>query len=109
MSKFSELAQILEDILGAAVKLVDGITAIKNLISSEDKPATEIKKVEVPQIEKKQVTLEEVRTVLAELSRNGNTQEVKELLRKYGAEKLSLIKPEDYEALLKDAEEIKNA
>ena len=53
--------------------------------------------------------LEDVRAVLADISRSGKTQQMKVLLAKYGAMKLSEVKPEDYTALLKDAEEITNA
>lgn len=64
-------------------------------------------------VEKKEVkpalTLEEVRTVLAEKSRNGFTKEIKELLKKYGVSKLSEVDPKNYEALLKDTEELNNA
>lgn len=55
------------------------------------------------------LTLKEVRTVLAEKSRNGFTAEIKELLKKYGASKLSEVDPKNYEALLKDTEELNNA
>lgn len=55
------------------------------------------------------LTLEEVRTVLAEKSRNGFTAEIKELLKKYGASKLSEVDSKDYEALLKDTEVLNNA
>jgi hypothetical protein len=49
-----------------------------------------------------------VRAVLAEKSRAGHTAEVRELLQKYGADKLSAVDPANYEALLKDAEVIGN-
>lgn len=49
-------------------------------------------------------TLTEVRGILAEKSRSGKTAQVKELLIKHGAEKLSDIKPEEYLALLADVE-----
>lgn len=69
----------------------DDSTAVEN---SEMKPA---------------LTLEEVRTVLAEKSRNGFTSEIKNLLKKYGASKLSEVDSKNYEALLKDTEELNNA
>lgn len=50
------------------------------------------------------LTLEQVRAVLAEKSRAGHTAEVKALLLKHGADKLSDIDPEHYAALLADAE-----
>ena len=54
------------------------------------------------------ITLEEVRTVLAELSRDGKTREVKELLKKHGANKLSEVNPDEWEALLEEAAEIRH-
>lgn len=54
--------------------------------------------------EEKAPTLEEVRAVLAEKSRAGHTAEVKELLEKHGAPKLSGIDPAEYPALLAEVE-----
>ena len=51
-----------------------------------------------------QVTLEEVRAVLAEKSAAGHTAEVRKLLQEFGADKLSAVKPEDYAALKSKAE-----
>ena len=51
-------------------------------------------------------TLEEVRTVLAELSRNGLTAQVRELLQKHGADRLSKVNPAEYAAILKEAESL---
>ena len=42
--------------------------------------------------------------MLAAKSQDGKTKEVKALLMKYDAGKLSGVKPEDYAALLKEAE-----
>ena len=60
-----------------------------------------------PVAEQKQeikISIEDVRAVLAEKSQQGKTREVKALLMKYDAGKLSGVKPEDYEDLLKEAE-----
>lgn len=57
-----------------------------------------------PAPEEKPLTLEEVRMVLAEKSRAGHTAEVRALLVKHGAEKLSDIDPARYPVLLADAE-----
>lgn len=57
-----------------------------------------------PDAEMPSITLEQVRAVLAEKSRSGHTAEVKELLTKYGADKLSEIDPSKYPELLADAE-----
>ena len=55
------------------------------------------------------IKLEDVRTVLAEISRSGKTAQMKELLGRFGAAKLSDVKAEDYPALLEAAKEVKNA
>ncbi len=54
--------------------------------------------------EEKLLTLEEVRAVLADKSRSGHTEEVRGLLAKHGADKLSEIDPAEYPALLAEAE-----
>lgn len=70
--------------------------------------AREEEKEQVKVETKKVLTLEEVRPILANLSRDGHTAEIKALLTKYGANKLSEINPDDYEALLNDAKELGN-
>jgi hypothetical protein len=57
--------------------------------------------------EKKPISLEQVRAVLAEKSHNGFTAEVRGLLEKHGAKKLSEIDPANYVALIRDAEELR--
>ncbi|MBT9142480.1 MAG: hypothetical protein DDT29_00874 [Dehalococcoidia bacterium] len=56
----------------------------------------------------KPITLEQVRAVLAEKSRDGHTAKVRELLEKHGAAKLSEIDPSEYPALLAEAEALGN-
>lgn len=57
--------------------------------------------------ETKKVSLEDVRAVLAKLSQLGKTAEVKKLIVKHGAQKLSDIPESEYESLLHEAEGIK--
>ena len=71
--------------------------AAKNTAKKEAKAAKQ-------EPEEKPLTLEEVRAVLAEKSRSGHTEEVRELLNKHGADKLSEIDPAEYAALLAEAE-----
>lgn len=54
--------------------------------------------------EEKPLKLEDVRAVLADKSRKGHTAEVKALLVKHGADKLSDVAPEECASLLADAE-----
>jgi hypothetical protein len=105
MLNIKEIAAELDNILEAATNFINSLKNIKDNIASDGTKPEEQKSVEAP-AQKKEITLAEVRTVLAELSRNDHTKEVKDLLRKYGAEKLSLINPKHYEALLNDAKEI---
>ena len=56
-----------------------------------------------------QLTLEQVRAALADKSRKGHTAEIRALLQKYGAAKLSGIDPANYKALLADAEGLTDA
>lgn len=74
-----------------------GKAAAKNTAKKEAKAAKQ-------EPEEKPLTLEEVRAVLAEKSRSGHTEEVRELLAKHGADKLSEIDPAEYPALLAEAE-----
>ena len=53
---------------------------------------------------KKEVTVEDIRAVLAQKSQDGRTKEIKTLLGKFGAVKLSAVEPEDYPALLQEAQ-----
>ena len=74
-----------------------GKAAAKNTAKKDTKAAKQ-------EPDEKPLTLEEVRAVLAEKSRSGHTEEVRELLNKHGADKLSEIDPAEYPALLAEAE-----
>ena len=62
-----------------------------------------------PEEEKKPVTFEELRRILSEKTRAGYTEDIRVAIQSLGADKLSEIKPEDYEKLLKEVEAIGNA
>lgn len=98
----SENAKKIADTFQRGIKAID-------VLLGEDAPKVIEEKTEVieePKKDDKPISLEDVRKVLANLSRNGKTKEVKALLQKYGADKLSVINKDDYPALLKDAEEL---
>ena len=59
---------------------------------------------EQPTPEQQTVTFVQLRSRLSEISRSGKTAEVKELIAKYGASKLSDIAESDYAAVLAEAE-----
>ncbi|WP_034652397.1 hypothetical protein [Corynebacterium vitaeruminis] len=56
-----------------------------------------------------QVSLEQVRTVLARLSQAGHTAQVRELIQAAGANKLSEVDPSKFGQLLEQAEAIADA
>lgn len=83
-------------------KLAAGYRALANESTTDGQAP--VQKVETGENQKPQITIEEVRAVLAAKSQEGKTREVKALLMKYDAGKLSGVKPEDYASLLKEAE-----
>ena len=85
------------------VKDLEMLTShLKELLES-----AEDAKVEKPRAEpSKKIGLEDVMAVLAKLSQHGKTAEVKYLITKYGATKLSDVDEDKYKDLLKDAEGI---
>jgi hypothetical protein len=56
-----------------------------------------------PKPEPKALTLVEVRSVLADKSRDGHTARIKRLLERYGAPRLSEVDPKRYRDLLDEA------
>lgn len=54
--------------------------------------------------EKKAISIEEVRSVLAEKSQAGKGPEIRALIEKYGADRLTDLEPSCYEALLNEVE-----
>ena len=52
---------------------------------------------------------EDVRGVLADISRQGHTDAIRGILNRFGAEKLSQLDPRHYAAVLSAAKEVSNA
>ena len=72
-----------------------------------EKPAeTLAEKTEAQPAKETPVTLEAVRAVAAKIARAGGTEQVKALIEKHGADKLSAVPPAEYGALLKELEGI---
>lgn len=101
MGKMSELEMMVKELRGCGETLVRIAEEMTEMFSASEQE----KPKETP---KKQLSLTEVRAVLAEKSRAGFTKDVKELLIKHGADKLSDIKPDEYETLLAEAEALGN-
>lgn len=91
-------------------RLIQTAKKLRELFSTENPqmPKALEKKNEAPKNEEKTYSKEDVRGILAGKSAKGYGKEVKALLSKYGADKLSTLSPEHYAAVVADAEEIGN-
>ena len=105
MSKMSELDLCVGELRSAAQSLNLVADSLTSLFSGSQ-PRTSVQPESKPT--SKPLTLEDVRAVLAEKSRNGHTAKIRELLEKHGAAKLSEIDPQKYAALLAEAEVLGN-
>ena len=90
-SKLVAIANLLADLTGTVAELAAEFGEVK-VVTGEK--------------EEKVYTFEEVRKVMSAKSGAGFTAEVRALLEKYGASRLSEVKPEDYAALIGDAEKL---
>lgn len=104
MSKMNDMAMTIEELRNAATAINDAANWLTQQFSSDDKHQNRDIAAKQEKKMKSTLTLEEVRAVLADKSRAGHTAEIRELLKKYGASKLSLVDPKHYEALLREAE-----
>lgn len=123
MSKMSQLAAELDELRYCGEILIGISDTLREMFSSgEESPEAQktpaekpkgkakatktalAKESEKPTEPEKQLTLADVRAVLAEKSRTGFTEEVKALIAKHGADRLSEVPETEYSALLADAE-----
>ena len=99
MSKLSALNECIRDLRDCAENLNLIANWLFETFSADEAP---------PEPAKPKYTLESVRAILAEVSRAGHTAEIRELLQKHGASRLSEIDPGRYEALVADVEGLTN-
>ncbi|WP_206812130.1 DNA ligase [Paradesulfitobacterium ferrireducens] len=109
MSKMSELSLAVTELKRCGEALISISESLAGWFSGDENDRiADQSKAEAPGPEEKPLTLEAVRAVLAEKSRAGHTAEVRALLEKHGAAKLSEINPAEYPALLAEAEVLGN-
>ena len=120
MSKMSELSQALDEMIACGEGMIRAASALQEIFSGSEETAAEqpavkepapIKeeKTEAPAVEQvtaKTYSFADVRKAFSAKSHAGFTEQVKGLITKYGADKLSGIKPEDYAAIMADLEVI---
>ena len=99
MGKISELELAIKDLRSAATTINEVANTLAEMFSTASADET----LDAAVSAEPQLTLEQVRAVLADKSRMGFTAEIRSLLQKYGAAKLSGIDPANYKALVADA------
>lgn len=114
MDKTFELINALNALTKAVGALTEKITSeylntfetIYDPAEDEPQTAEAPKEQSAPEKKTETVTFVQLRSRLSEISRTGHTQEVKELITRYGADKLSDIAEADYAAVLAEAEKL---
>ena len=111
MGKMNELSQVITELRDCGNALMNIADSLQEIFSAPaNEPAVEAtvqkehEKEEDPAPAKPVLTFIDVRKVLAERSRAGHTAEVKALLQKYGADKLSELSESHYAAVVAEAE-----
>lgn len=106
MSKMSEMDATIKELRDIA----SSINSIANWLTEAFSGNGEAEPETTPEPVKEEptLTLEAVRAILANKSRDGFTAQIRELLQKYGASKLSEVDPAKYKALVADAEVLGN-
>lgn len=109
MDKMFELINSLNALTKAVAALTEKIKSeylntFETIYDPEKDEPQETTAKEQPTSEQQTVTFVQLRSRLSEISRSGHTAEVKELIAKYGADKLSDLAESDYAALLAEAE-----
>lgn len=97
MSRMNDLDLLLKEVTEHSRAAMKAAEEIRKLFSGSE--AAEEKK-EGP-------SFTELRAFLAEKSRAGFTAEIRQILADHGANKLSAVKPEEYAAVMKEAEVLK--
>jgi predicted HTH transcriptional regulator len=106
----SELLKMAEgfSMVAESLRSLAGQTEMVNPCTDRAEDTMQKKQADIAKAnaQEKKVTVEQIRAVLAEKSQDGKTVQIKELLKKYGAVKLSAVEEKDYSALFADAEKL---
>ena len=106
MSRIKLLLDVVDDMRA----LADSIQAVANAMAQNEADAAEPLEQfkEAPLEERPHISLDQLRTRLGEISRAGYTAAIQSLIQRYGVTHLSKVDPTNYDALLRDAEELLN-
>ena len=107
MSKMSELSQALDELVSCGEGMIRAANALRNMYTAEEPPVSQEEITPAEAVNTKTCSFADVRKAFSAKSHAGFTEQVKALIAKYGADKLSGVKEADYPALSADLEAIK--
>lgn len=100
MGTMNQLSLVIKHLRALADSLEDLGNGTVPVASHQDQ---NLEEVVTPAETLPSVAIEDIRKVLAEKSQAGKTDKVRELLQRYGANKLSEVEVNQYPSLLEDA------
>jgi len=100
--------KLLLDVVNDMRSLAGSIQAVCEAMADSDSAPKEAPNTKTDKANEPDISLEKVRMVLAEKSQLGYTAEVRGIIGKYGADKLSAVDKAYYADILKDAEVLGN-
>ena len=106
MSKLSEMDATIKELRNIAASINDIANWLTGAFSGNQEPEADA--APAPTAKEPVLAFEDVRAILADKSREGFTAQIRDLLQKHGAKKLSEVDPAHYKALIKDVEGLSN-
>ena len=117
MSRMNELSLVLDEMIECGEGMIKAARTLKEIFSETSAPETpaEQPKADIPAEvpaetqaapAEKEYTFEDVRKAFSQKSHEGHTDEVRAIIAKFGAEKLSKVSKEFYPALMKELEAV---
>ena len=108
MGKISELELAIRDLRTAASSINEVADTLSKMFGGKERESS------APEVEdevKKELTFDEVSTTLTAIARisKAHSEKLRDAIRKFGVTKLSELDAKHYEALLAEAEVIRNA
>ena len=108
MAKMNELSQVLDELVSCGEGMIHAANALREIFSAGGETPAETQPANQPEPENETVySFTDVRKAFSAKSHAGYTEQVKALITRYGADKLSSVKEADYPALMADLEAIR--
>ena len=108
MSKLKEMEIIITELRRTADNINNAADSLSELFSSPTAEGSQVADNK-PAADEPELTLETVRAVLSSKSADGFAKDIRALILKYGADRLSEVDHTRYKELLADVEELEHA